>query len=177
MMILGIPIDLMIKLCLLPLNTIFDSKLMIKLIGLFGDCFWMNFDMFNAGKLGQICRIVDGLAVCEAIMTWWFSFSFLGYFYWYLLIMIIFMSAIFVEGLLLYTVIIILLCGCNINFHDDFWISPWKKDAFFFFLLWSSSSLYTLLGLSYSKEISIAEKACDKGSWKFSYAKVCVFLG
>lgn len=52
-----------------------------------------------------------------------------------------------------------------------------KKMLFFFFLLWSSSSLYTLLGLSYSKEISIAEKACDKGSWKFSYAKVCVFLG
>jgi hypothetical protein len=30
----------------------------------------MNFDMFHAGELGQICRIVDGLAVCEAIMTW-----------------------------------------------------------------------------------------------------------
>ena len=43
MMILGIPIDLMIKLCLLPLNTILDSKLMIKLIwavwGLFLDEF------------------------------------------------------------------------------------------------------------------------------------------
>lgn len=140
----------MIKLCLLPLNTIFDSKLMIKLIGLFGDCFWMNFDMFNAGKLGQICRIVDGLAVCEAIMTWWFSFSFLGYFYWYLLIMIIFMSAIFVEGLLLYTVIIILLCGCNINFHDDFWISPWKNDFFFFdaiFLLYLQSIGFTKISI------------------------------
>jgi len=31
MMILGIPIDLMIKLCVLPLNIIIDCKLMIKL--------------------------------------------------------------------------------------------------------------------------------------------------
>ena len=59
MMILGIPIDLMIKLCVLPLNIIIDCKLMIKLNwalwGLFLDEFW-HVSCTTIGSNLQNCR-------------------------------------------------------------------------------------------------------------------------
>jgi len=85
MMILGIPIDLMIKLCLLPLNTILDSKLMIKLIwavwGLFLDEFWH-----------VSCRKIESnLQNCRWPCCFWGNYDMVIFFFFFGLLLFLFL--------------------------------------------------------------------------------------